>query len=167
MKIQKNTVVSLTYNLHLDSAEGELIESTNNERPLVFLYGVGMMLPEFEKQLSDKKGGESFAFTLTKEEAYGEYSLDAVVKLPINIFEHEGKIEESLLIEGNVIPMQDNEGNHLNGKVVSVDTDSVQMDFNHPMAGKQLYFTGDILEIREATEEELNHGHVHADGENH
>jgi FKBP-type peptidyl-prolyl cis-trans isomerase SlyD len=90
-----------------------------------------------------------------------------MLDLDIKIFEHEGKIDSELLTIGNLIPMRDNQGNVLQGKVVSVNTDSVKMDFNHPMAGKNLHFTGKILKVREATADELSHGHVHGDGGHH
>ncbi len=80
----------------------------------------------------------------------------------------EGKIDPEMLRIGNVIPMQDNQGNPLEGLVIGVDEASVKMDFNHPMAGKTLHFAGTIIDLRDATEEELSHGHVHgAHGHHH
>jgi len=72
-----------------------------------------------------------------------------------------------MLTIGNYIPMQDQNGYSLQGKVVKRGLDKVTMDFNHPMAGKNLHFTGDVLSVREATEEELHHGHVHGEGGHH
>lgn len=66
-----------------------------------------------------------------------------------------------MLTVGNFVPMQDNEGNPLEGKIVEVNSEHVKMDFNHPLAGKTLHFTGKIVDLRDATEDELNHGHVH------
>jgi FKBP-type peptidyl-prolyl cis-trans isomerase SlyD len=167
MQISKNTVVSLTYTLKQDNAEGDIIEVTRDTDPLVFIYGAGTMIPKFEENLHMLNPGDSFDFTLQSAEAYGEYEVDAMLDLDIKIFEHEGKIDSELLTIGNLIPMRDNQGNVLQGKVVSVNTDSVKMDFNHPMAGKNLHFTGKILKVREATADELSHGHVHGDGGHH
>ena len=119
------------------------------------------MLPKFEENLNGLKAGDNFEFQLTCEDAYGPASEDAVVELPKNIFEVDGSIEEGLLEEGNVIPMQNNEGHKFNGVVVEVNDDMVTMDFNHPLAGDDLHFTGKIIDIREATPEEVDDGHVH------
>ena len=73
-------------------------------------------------------------------------------------------MDENLLKEGNFVPMMDAEGRRLNGKVITIEAEAVQMDFNHPMAGNDLFFKGQVTEIREATEEELTHGHAHYPG---
>jgi len=167
MQISKNTVVSLSYILKQDDSKGELIEQTKENDPLVFLYGVGQMLPKFEENLSNLKAGDEFTFALASADAYGEMDQDAIIDLDINIFMIDGKIDEQLLSIGNVIPMRDDQGSMLQGTVLSVSSDSVRMDFNHPMAGKNLHFTGKIIDVREASAEELNHGHVHGEGGHH
>lgn len=161
MIISKNKVVSLTYKLKLDNAEGEVVDMADAAQPLVFLYGAGNMLPKFESNLAELKANDDFEFTLSSDDAYGPVIEEAVVELPIDIFMVDGKIDPDMLFVGNVIPMQDNEGRPLDGTVVSISDDKVKMDFNHPMAGKTLHFTGKILELREATAEEISHGHVH------
>ncbi|KAF5066791.1 FKBP-type peptidyl-prolyl cis-trans isomerase SlyD [anaerobic digester metagenome] len=161
MVISKNKVVSLTYELKLDNAEGEVVDMADAAQPLVFLYGAGNMLPKFESNLAELKADDNFEFTLSSDDAYGPVIEEAVVDLPIDIFMVDGKIDPDMLFVGNVIPMQDNEGRPLDGTVVSITDDKVKMDFNHPMAGKTLHFTGKILELREATAEEISHGHVH------
>jgi FKBP-type peptidyl-prolyl cis-trans isomerase SlyD len=88
------------------------------------------------------------------------------VDLPKNIFEIEGKIKEDLLVVGNVIPMMNQMGGVIPGKVVSVGEETVKMDFNHEMAGKDLHFTGEIIAVREATEEELTNG-IHGERAEH
>jgi FKBP-type peptidyl-prolyl cis-trans isomerase SlyD len=80
------------------------------------------------------------------------------------VFEVDGQIDETLMAIGNMVPMMDSEGRRLNGKVIAIEGDAVKMDFNHPMAGNDLHFKGQIMEVREATEEELSHGHVHGHG---
>ncbi|MDP4292474.1 MAG: FKBP-type peptidyl-prolyl cis-trans isomerase [Bacteroidota bacterium] len=164
MEISKNKVVSLTYTLKLDNAEGELVEKVDKTEPLVFIYGAGMMLPKFEEHLTGKVVGDGFEFTLDSPDAYGDYQLDMVVNLPLDIFKVDDKVDYEMLKVGNVLPMMDNQGNHLQGKVLGVETGTVRMDFNHPMSGKTLHFIGEIIDVREASAEELSHGHVHGDG---
>ena len=91
--------------------------------------------------------------------AYGEVIPDAVVELPEEVFMVDGKIEDGMLEIGNQLPMSDNQGNRLVGVVKAVGDDSVTMDFNHPMAGKALEFSGTIVEVREATPEDMMTGH--------
>ena len=80
-----------------------------------------------------------------------------------DVFEVDGEFDSEMVKEGNAIPMMDGEGNRLNGVVVEVGADIVKMDFNHPLAGDDLFFSGTIVEIREATAEELEHGHIHGE----
>jgi FKBP-type peptidyl-prolyl cis-trans isomerase SlyD len=167
MQITKNTVVSLSYVLKRDNANGEIIEETKAGDPLVFLYGNGQMLPKFEDHLSTLKTGDVFEFTLSSADAYGEMDQDAIIDLEKSIFMIDGKTDDELLTIGNVIPMRDDQGHMLQGTVVSVSDESVRMDFNHPMAGNILHFTGKVIDVREASAEELSHGHVHGAGGHH
>ena len=167
MQIKNNSVVSLSYILKQDDANGAVIEVAKDSEPLVFLYGAGNMIPKFEENLGALKTGDSFEFTLTSADAYGEFESDAIIDLDKEIFSVDGQIDEEMLAIGSIIPMRDNQGHMLQGKVVEVTADAVRMDFNHPMAGKNLHFTGVILEVREATADELSHGHVHGDGGHH
>ena len=165
--IAANKVVSLNYRLKENNAEGKLIEETYGANPLVFIYGIGAMIPKFEEELAGKKQGDAFAFGIAAADAYGDIDENMKVNVPLDIFKQDGKIEEGLLTIGNVLPMQDNQGNRMDGKVVSVGENDVKMDFNHPLAGVNLYFEGDIVEVRDATPEELEHGHVHGPGGHH
>jgi FKBP-type peptidyl-prolyl cis-trans isomerase SlyD len=167
MQITKNTVVSLSYILKRDDANGEIIEETRAGDPLVFLYGNGQMLPKFEEYLNALKAGDAFEFTLASDDAYGEMDQDAIIDLDKSIFQVDGKTDDEMLAIGNVIPMRDDQGNMLQGIVVSVSKDMVRMDFNHPMAGNVLHFAGKVIEVREASAEELSHGHAHGAGGHH
>jgi FKBP-type peptidyl-prolyl cis-trans isomerase SlyD len=167
MQITKNTVVSLSYILKRNDANGEIIEETKAGDPLVFLYGNGQMLPKFEEYLNALKAGDAFEFTLASDDAYGEMDQDAIIDLDKSIFQVDGKTDDEMLAIGNVIPMRDDQGNMLQGIVVSVSKDMVRMDFNHPMAGNVLHFAGKVIEVREASAEELSHGHAHGAGGHH
>lgn len=160
MVITNEKVVSLTYDLRVDNAQGDVIESIKDDNPLTFLYGVGNLLPKFEEHLDGLKVGDSFNFDLTASDAYGDVNDQAIVDVPITAFQVNGSVDDSLLKIGNTIPMRDNTGNRLNGVVKEITNDNVTMDFNHPLAGNHLFFSGTVTEIREATEEELSHGHV-------
>ncbi len=167
MIIEKNSVVSLTYELRSPDANGEVVEISDKNHPLVFLFGTGGMLESFERHLAGLKKGDEFHFTLESHEAYGDIEADAVVDLPIENFMVDGKLPEDVLTPGKVLTMQDQDGYPLRGVVKSRSLETVKMDFNHPMAGKNLNFKGNILEIRKASAEELSHGHVHGPGGHH
>jgi len=157
MKINPQHVVSLTYDLYVDQDGSEVLqESATEEQPLTFLYGAGQMLPRFEENLSALSTGDTYDFRLSAEDAYGVYDEEAVANLPLDMFKESGTPEI-----GTVLPLQDNRGNRFQGMVVSVAEDSVIVDLNHPMAGQELHFKGNILNVRPATPEELSHGHAH------
>ncbi len=164
MVVTKNKVVSLTYELRIDNNEGKVIETVDQNSPLTFIYGTGSLLPKFEDYLQGLKVGDGFDFNLTSRDAYGEFDESSVMQIPLAAFEINGIVDFELVKVGNKIPMQDGEGHRLTGLVKSIGTDSVTMDFNHPLAGNNLFFKGEIQEIRQATEEELTHGHAHYEG---
>jgi len=167
MKVEKNKVVALSYELRLEENSNEIIDAAQEDSPLGFIFGSGMMLQKFEDNLKNLSVGESFKFKLTAEEGYGVRNEENISDIPLNVFEQNGKVDEKLLAIGNVIPLQDDKGNHYNGKVVLVDDKIVRLDFNHALADKELHFSGKILEVREATAQELEHGHVHSHGHDH
>ena len=155
MTIQDEKVVSLTYTLTVD---GEVKDQATEENPLEFIFGLGYLLPKFEEYINGKHVGDSFEFTLSPAEGYGVYDAQAVVELPKHIFEVDGKLQEQLLFPGSVIPMMNQAGGVIPGKVLEVGDEHVKMDFNHELAGKDLHFTGKVVGIREATEKELTEG---------
>lgn len=164
MIAEKNNVISIVYELRADSKEGEVVESLTSENPLTFLFGTGGLLPKFEEQLSGLKAGDNFEFLLNSEDAYGPVVENAIVHVPQSVFEVDGKIDENLMKIGSMVPMMDAEGRRLNGMVIALEGDAVKMDFNHPMAGNDLFFKGEVTDVRSATEEELSQGHIHAEG---
>lgn len=164
MVIEDKKVVSIIYELRRDDLNGEVVEELSPDNPLVFLYGAGNLLPKFEDNLAGLKAGDDFSFKLKSSDAYGELQANAIVDVPKDVFRVDGVIDDSLLKLGNTIPMLDSEGRRLNGVVKEISEESVKMDFNHPMAGADLYFKGQVTEIRDANQDELEHGHVHSPG---
>ncbi|MDA3866825.1 MAG: peptidylprolyl isomerase [Salinivirgaceae bacterium] len=165
MMIEQNKVVELTYELKNEDASGEVIEKVTEERPLTFIFGAGLMIPKFEANIDGMNPGDDFEFQLKSAEAYGTKSDDMVMDLPIDIFKVDGEINTEIVKVGAIVPMMDKAGNRLNGTVLDMGDEAVKMDFNHPMAGKDLHFKGNVLNVREATEEELAavqpHEHEH------
>ncbi|MEE4255928.1 MAG: FKBP-type peptidyl-prolyl cis-trans isomerase [Bacteroidales bacterium] len=161
MKIGNNTVVSMTYKLTENDEKGTMIQEVKKDKPFVFLYGSGFLLPKFEENIQGLEPGAKYGFALNSDAAYGPLRDDALLELDKKIFEIDGKIDENILFVGNDIPMQNDSGQTLMGKVLEISDDKVKMDFNHPLAGVDLYFKGQIVDVREATPEEIEHGHVH------
>ena len=156
MRISKNKFVSAIYDLYVgEGDERELMESATEEQPLQFIFGMGAMLPAFEEEIKELESGSKFEFTLTAENAYGEHIEENVVDLPKNIFEVNGKFDDEYIVEGITLPMMDSNGQRMNGSVLEVKENVVVMDFNHPLAGETLHFSGKIIDVHEPTVEEI------------
>lgn len=156
MKISANKFVAVTYDLYVgEGDERELMEKATREVPLKFIYGTGAMIQAFEDALMGLESGVAFDFTITPENAYGEYNEDYVLDLPKKIFEVDGKFDSEMIQEGNTVPMMDSNGNRMNGSVLEVRDDVVVMDFNHPLAGETLHFQGEVIDVHEPTAEEI------------
>ena len=156
MKISANKYVAVIYDLNVgEGEERELMEKATREVPLKFIYGMGMMIPAFEEALMGLEEGEKFDFSITPENAYGEYNEEHVLDLPKSIFEVDGKFDSEMVQEGNTIPMMDASGQRINGSVLEVKDDVVVMDFNHPLAGETLHFKGEVIDVHEPTAEEI------------
>ncbi len=171
MVIDGKKVVSVSYTLStpgkLTDAE-TVVEKTDPGVPLVWLYGVGSMIPDFEKNLEGKKAGDFFDFRISAANGYGLYDESHVAQIPLDAFRgKDGTIDTTMVKLENILPMMDNEGNHLQGVVKEISLTEVKMDFNHPMAGKDLHFIGKVEEVRVPSSEELEHGHVHGEGGHH
>jgi FKBP-type peptidyl-prolyl cis-trans isomerase SlyD len=155
MKIENNRIVSLVYELKENDSNGRIIVTLDDSRPLTFIYGTGRLLPVFESNISLLKKGDVFRFTLNSEMAYGDKREEMIINVPVSVFETDGKINEDICRVGNELPMKDSEGNPLTGIINEITDTFVRMDFNHPMAGIDLFFSGKIVDVREATENEL------------
>jgi len=156
MKITTNKFVSVAYDLYVgEDDERELMERATPDRPLQFIFGTDSMLPAFENGLNGLVMGDTFRFTLTPENAYGEFNEEHVLELSKSLFEINGKFDTEFVKEGNTIPMMDESGQRMNGSVLEVKDDIVVMDFNHPLAGETLHFSGQILDVHDPTAEEI------------
>ena len=167
MKIENNSVVSVNYLLSKKDT-GEKIEQTSKEHPFVFIFGTGGLLEDFETNLRDKKAGDTFDFFIDHKRGYGVRDEQHLVNIPIEAFaDGEGKFDDENVKIGATLPMVDNEGGRLFGMVAEITKEYVKMDFNHPLAGQDLHFKGEVLDVRPASEEELTHGHVHGEHGHH
>ena len=155
MRIEKNKVVFITYDLEV---EGVVVDSATEEHPLDYIQGMHMLIPKFESELEGLEEGASFAFTIQPEEGYGLYDEKQKIDLPKSAFTIQGEVREDLMQVGRILPMVGRDGSVVNATVTAVNEDGVTMDFNHPMAGKVLNFKGKVLSVREATEKELTEG---------
>lgn len=155
MKIEKDKVVALAYELEVD---GKIADKATEEKPLEYIHGSRMLLPRFEEELLGKEPGGDFAFTLSPEEGYGVSDERLKVDLPRKVFEIDGEIHEEILRVGRVLPMLDSNGQVVQGTILEMRGDIVSMDFNHPMAGKTLHFTGKVVSVRDAAPKELEEG---------
>lgn len=155
LEIGKHSMVTLTYDLRIDDEKGEVIEQATESQPLEFLYGAGTMLPKFESHLAGLSEGQPFTIKLNKNDAYGDINAEAVVELPKQVFLVNGEFDNELIKIGNTVPMMSSNGQRLNGLVLEVNDDIIKMDFNHPLAGEDLFFAGKVLNVREASDEEV------------
>jgi FKBP-type peptidyl-prolyl cis-trans isomerase SlyD len=161
MKVDNEKVVSLTYKLTVSG--GDVVDTATEENPFVFIHGVGQTIPAFDENLKGLSAGDDFSFEIEAEDGYGTYQEENKVFIPREVFDVPGAPADLLEI-GRSIPMQDNQGHSMYGVVTELHPDKILMDFNHPLAGQKLSFEGKIISVREATQEELAHGHVHGDG---
>ena len=166
MPIAKNNVVFISYQLAFPDEDGQpdVVEIVDEKEPMVFIHGLSGLPEAFEKNLLGLNEGDILDFSISAEDAYGNVDPNAIIQLPKSIFQAEGQTADDILQIGNFIPMTDDQGNRMQGLVVAIEGETVTMDFNHPLAEKTLMFQGKILKIREATPEEIAHGHVHGEG---
>lgn len=154
--MEPSNYIRVSYTLYaFENGEKEEIEVAPKENPFMFVSGLGFTLDAFEAQIKPLKTGDKFDFTLTAEEAYGEYHADFVQEVPRSIFEIDGKIDSKHIYEGAVVPLQNSEGQRFNGLIQHIGEKNVIVDLNHPLAGKELNFVGEVVENREATMEEI------------
>lgn len=152
-EVADDVVVSIDYTLTVD---GEVVDSTEGDEPLQFLQGHQNIIPGLERELAGMKVGDSKQVVVSAGEAYGEVDPENVVDVPRTEFPAEIPMEP-----GTELEVKNADGEVLSATIAEVNADTVKLDFNHPLAGKQLTFDVSVVELRQATEEELAHGHVH------
>lgn len=159
MTVKEDHIITLTYELRENDAEGELLERMDSRYPFIFYFGNGKLLPEFEKQLYGLSEDGRFEFILSPEQAYGATNPLNVVKIAKDDFLRSSDINPQYVTVGNMVNVTDDQGMTHTGKIIEVKEEEVTVDFNHVMANKTLHFKGAILFIRKATTEELMRGH--------
>jgi FKBP-type peptidyl-prolyl cis-trans isomerase SlyD len=152
-EVEDNLVVTLDYILFV---EDEVMENTADGEPIQFIQGIGQIIPGLEKALYGLQVGDKKKAMIQPEDAYGEYDPES-----IEIVKKEEFSEEVPLDVGTFLDLSDDDGEVLSAQVIEEDEDTVTLDFNHPLAGKTLTFEITVTDLRPATDEELEHGHVH------
>jgi FKBP-type peptidyl-prolyl cis-trans isomerase SlyD len=148
MKITPNSIAALSYTL-TNFATDEELEKTPDDKVMKFKFGVGELLPDFEKNIIDLKAGDKFDFKVLAADAFGPVDPYAIFDIPKDTFENDGKIDSKMLQVGNQIPLTDKDDNKHLGLITLVMDNAVTMDFNHPLAGVDLRFVGEVLEVVE------------------
>ncbi|NIC07813.1 FKBP-type peptidyl-prolyl cis-trans isomerase [Billgrantia bachuensis] len=156
MQIAQNSVVAFHYTLTNDA--GEVLDSSEGRQPLTYLHGAGNIIPGLEKQLEGREAGEKLNVSVSPEEGYGEVQPQLVQEVPRDAFQGVEAVEPGMQFQAQT------QGGPLMVTVTQVEGDTVTVDGNHPLAGQKLNFDVEIAEVREASQEEIEHGHVHGEG---
>lgn len=156
MEKQENKFIKASYQLY-DVTNGgrELLEQTSDEVPFTFISGMGILLESFENQVVGLAVGDKFDFELSPEQAYGTHEDSRVVELDKEIFNVDGHFDDKNIYLDAIVPLQNEDGNRFNGQVIEITADKVKVDLNHPLAGRTLNFQGEIIESREASNDEM------------
>lgn len=158
MKIEEGKVVTLEFKVY-DNANGELLEDTNDVGPFFYIQGFGNFIPKVEEDLEGKEVGYTTTITLTPEEGYGEYDEELIIEMDKADF-----VEFEDLYEGLDFIADMEDDTEQSFVITNIEEDVVTADGNHPFAGKDLRFEIKVAGVREATEEEIEHGHAHFHG---
>ncbi|SFM47746.1 FKBP-type peptidyl-prolyl cis-trans isomerase [Halopseudomonas yangmingensis] len=157
MQISANKAVSIDYTLTNDG--GEVIDSSAGGQPLVYLHGAGNIIPGLESALEGKQVGDELNVSIEPEEAYGEFSAELVAVLGRQMFEGVDELEVGMQFHASAP-----DGGMQIVTITALDGDEVTVDGNHPLAGQRLTFEVKVIDIRDASEDELAHGHIHGEG---
>jgi FKBP-type peptidyl-prolyl cis-trans isomerase SlyD len=158
--VKDGLVISLEYVLKLD--DGQIVDESPADEPLLYLHGAENIIPGLEKELTGMAINDTKQVVVTPEDGYGDYEDEAIEVIDRGLFPPDVELEEGLMLT-----MRDEEGNMMDATVVELDENEVTLDFNHPLAGETLVFDVKIVGIREATDEERDHGHPHVPGMHH
>ena len=154
MKVANHSVVSIHYKL--TNNDGEVLDSSEGKDPLTYLHGMGNLIPGLEQELLDKAVGDKLQVTVAPADGYGELNEQMIQQVPASAFEGVDQIQVGMQFRAS-----GPDGDVQLITVTAVDGDMVTIDGNHPLAGVELNFDVEITSIREATQEEIEHGHVH------
>ena len=160
MQVEPQKVVSIDYTLKDDS--GNVLDSSQGSEPLSFIYGTGSIIPGLEKALEGKATGDEVSVTVEPEEGYGQYDDSLIIQVTKDKFQDPDNVQEGMQVQA-----QSQDGNVQILTVKSIDGEQVTLDANHPLAGQRLNFDVEVAEVREPTQEELDHGHIHDGSEQH
>ncbi len=149
----------MDYTLRVDD---EVVDASQEGEPIEFLQGHGNIIPGLERELYEMSVDESKEVVVSAADGYGEIDPAAIIDVPRSEFPPSITLEPGVTLQ-----VQDNEGNVMLAQIKEVGPDTVKLDFNHPLAGKDLHFSVKIIGLRAATEEEIAHGHVHSEGHAH
>ncbi|WPC73848.1 peptidylprolyl isomerase [Vibrio porteresiae] len=159
MKIEKNVVVALAYQVKLE--DGVVVDQSTTDAPLEYLHGNDNLIIGLERELEGKVAGDKFTATIAPEDAYGEHSDDLVQRVPAEVFQGVDELEVGMRF------LADTDQGPIPVEITEVDGDEVVVDGNHMLAGHTLTFDVEVVAVRAATEEELAHGHVHGAHDHH
>lgn len=154
MQINEKLVGIIHYTLTDD--EGQIIDSSAGEAPLEYLHGFQNLVPGLEAELNGKKVGDTFSTTVTPEQGYGEVDQALIQELPLSAFNGVDKVEVGMEFHAET------QNGMQTVEIIAVEDETVTINGNHPLAGVNLNFEIEVVGIREATEEELEHGHIHS-----
>jgi|JI8StandDraft_2_1071088.scaffolds.fasta_scaffold02582_5 FKBP-type peptidyl-prolyl cis-trans isomerase SlyD len=159
MKVEKDKVVFISYTLSSVEDNHQVVGQAPATEPFGYIHGHEFALPALEQRLEGLSKGDSFDFILTPEEGFGEYYDDNTIDYPRQAFTDQNYPEELLKV-GEVVPLQDEDGYPLDGIITFIDDKIVSIDFNHPFAGRNLHYQGKVLDVRNATPDEILQGIV-------
>jgi len=154
----ENNYITVAYKLYVkdeDDKEEELVEECSAEHPFMFISNLGHTIPAFESAVADLQKGSAFDFVIPCKDAYGEFNDELMFDVEKKMFEINGVFDSQHIYEGNIIPLQGEDGSRFHGTVIEVKDDAVTLDLNHPRAGQDLHFIGTVCENRPATNEEI------------
>jgi FKBP-type peptidyl-prolyl cis-trans isomerase SlyD len=160
MKIDSGKVVTIEYTLKNNS--GELLDSSEGDEGFAYLHGANNIIPGLERALVGRSSGDEVNVSVEPDDAYGDRDESLVVGIPRDRFEAGTEIKEGMQFHA-----QTPQGGMVTVRVVGIEGDTVTIDGNHPLAGETLTFDVKVREVRDATDEERSHGHVHGAGDHH
>lgn len=154
----ENYYITVAYKLYVkdeDEKEEELVEECTAEHPFMFISNLGQTIPAFDTKIAALAKGDSFDFVIPCNDAYGEFNEELMFDVEKKMFEINGVFDSKHIYDGNIIPLQGEDGSRFYGTVIEVKEDAVTLDLNHPRAGQDLHFVGTVCEHRPATNEEI------------